>query len=74
MARRRFRWTRKAYQHAAWLARFTGRHLYQLSEHPPALLRRYWNLWVRHPQGDDPLLTPLARRYEEQRGDDWIPF
>lgn len=72
MARRRFRWTRKAYQHAAWLARFTGRHLYELPERPPPLLQRYFDLWGRHPQKDDPLLEPLSRRYA--RFDDSIPF
>jgi len=72
MARRRFRWTRKAYQHAAWLARFTGRHLYQLPEHPPHLLRLYWELWDRHPQRDDPLTLPIRRRRNDF--EDSIPF
>lgn len=69
--RKRFRWSRKAYKHAAWLARFMGRHLYELGEQPN-LLRRYFELWDRHPQKEDPLLIPLRRRLDHW-GDE-IPF
>jgi len=58
---KRFRWTRKAYRRAHWLARFMGRHLYEL-DHQPNLLRRYFELWDRNPQRDDPLLTPVRQR------------
>ena len=36
----------------------------------PLLLQRYWDLWERHPQRDDPLTKPLSWRH---RSDD-IPF
>ena len=71
MSRKRFRWTRKAYEHAEWLSRFMGRHLYELPEQPN-LLRRYFELWERHPQREDPLLKPL--RYRRDRFSDDIPF
>jgi hypothetical protein len=71
MARKRFKWTRKAYRHASWLARFMGRHLYEL-HHQPDLLRRYFELWDRHPQRDDPLQTPM--RYRPAYCRDEIPF
>jgi hypothetical protein len=73
MARKRFRWTRKTYKHADWLARFMGRHLYELHDQPN-LLRRYFELWDRHPQRDDPLTMPMnLREPYRSRGDD-IPF
>lgn len=74
MARRRFRWTRKEYEHAAWLSRFTGRHLYELPEQPPDLLRRYWELWERRPQHDDPLLESARHRLNRKQDTDEIPF
>lgn len=61
MARRRFRWTRKLYHQADSLARFMGRHLYELPD-CPNLVRRYVELWERHPQSDDPLLMPVRQR------------
>ncbi len=70
MARKRFRWTRKTYKHADHLARFYSRHPYELPDNPPRALRRYRELWERHPQRDDPLLVPLQWRHP---GDD-IPF
>ncbi len=73
MARNRFRWTRKSYAHAAWLARFMGRHLYELGEQPN-LLRRYFELWDRHPQREDPLRIHVTHRLAEKRHDDAIPF
>lgn len=36
----------------------------------PRLLQRYFELWERHPQRDDPLLQPV--RYRCERDD--IPF
>ncbi len=73
MARKRFKWTRKVYKHADWLARFCGRHIYELPERPPPLLQRYFDLWERHRQNDDPLLVPLRQRpgYADY---DEIPF
>ncbi|MCU7372801.1 hypothetical protein PEC18_18540 [Paucibacter sp. O1-1] len=74
MSRSRFRWTRKSYKHAHWLARFMGRHLYEL-HHQPNLLRRYFELWERHPQKDDPLKRLVQFRLEERRWqDDGLPF
>ena len=74
MARKRFRWTRKTYWHADWLARFMGRHLYELHDQPN-LLRRYFELWDRHPQQEDPLTKPMHMRepYRSAAGED-IPF
>ena len=69
MARRRFRWTRKLYQEADSLARFLGRHMYELPDAPP-LVQRYLRLCERHPQRDDPLLRPHWQRYPS----DSIPF
>lgn len=57
MARRRFRWTRKLYQEADSLARFLGRHMYELPDAPP-LVQRYLRLWERHPQRSG-VLHPL---------------
>jgi hypothetical protein len=73
MARKRFKWTRKIYKHADWMARFYGRHIYELPERPPLLLQRYWDLWERHRQNDDPLLVPVRQRpgYADY---DEIPF
>ncbi len=71
MSRNRFRWTRKTYKQAAWLARFMGRHLYELGEQPN-LLRRYFELWDRHPQKEDLLLMPVRQRLN--CWSDEIPF
>ena len=70
MARRRFRWTRERYRKARHLARFFSRFVYELPSEPPRLLQRYFELWQRHPQRDDPLLQPVRYRYER----DDIPF
>lgn len=70
MPRRRFRWTRERYRKAQHLARFYGRWVYELPSEPPRLLQRYFELWERHPQRDDPLLQPVKYRYER----DDIPF
>lgn len=72
MARRRFRWTRDRYRKAAHLSRYFARHVYDLPSAPPSLLERYWELWARHPQADDPLLKPLRAR--RRFVDDDIPF
>ena len=69
MARKRFRWTRKLYRQADSLCRFIGRHMYELPDQPN-LVRRYFELWDRYQQSEDPLLLPLWQRY--QRDD--IPF
>ncbi len=75
MPRRRFRWTRERYRKAAHLSRYFARHVYDLPSEPPAILRRLWELWSRHPQRDDPLQRPLrARLYERRSFDDSIPF
>ncbi len=70
MARKRFKWTRKLYRQAAWMSRFMGRHIYELPERPPPLLQRYFDLWDRHPQREDPLTRPVSQRYPQ----DSIPF
>lgn len=62
MARRRFRWTRKLYREADSLARLLGRHIYEVHD-TPNLVRRYFELWERHPQSDDPLSRPHHVRY-----------
>ena len=72
MARKRFRWTRKKYKMADWMARFYHRHIYELPERPPELLRLYWELWDRHPQKEDPLLKCV--RYRLNAFTDDIPF
>lgn len=72
MARRRFRWTRKLYREADSLARFVGRHPYELPQDQPDLVRRYFELWERHPQRDDPLLQDVRRRLNCWA--DGIPF
>jgi hypothetical protein len=66
---RRFRWTRESYRHAKQLARLLNRYL-DLPDHPPAIVRRYWELWERYPERGDPLLIPLSQR----RQDSEIPF
>lgn len=71
--RRRFRWTRKTYKHAHQLARLLSRYL-DLPDHPPAIVRRYWELWEHHPEKDDPLLIPLAQRLALHQGDPDVPF
>ena len=70
MARRKFRWTRERYRKAQHLSRFFSRWVYDLPSDPPRLLQRYFELWERHPQRDDPLLQPVRYRYER----DDIPF
>ena len=74
MARKRFKWTRKVYKHADWMARFYGRHIYELPERPPLLLSRYWDLWERHRQNEDPLMYSVRVRLARKRDDDDIPF
>jgi len=70
MPRRRFRWTRERYRKAAQLSRYFARHIYDLPSEQPDLVRRYFELWDRHPQREDPLLQPVKYRYER----DDIPF
>jgi hypothetical protein len=55
------------------MARFYGRHIYELPERPPPLLQRYFDLWERHRQNDDPLLVPVRQR-PGYADDDEIPF
>lgn len=71
MARHRFRWTRERYRKAQHLSRFFARWVYELPSEPPQLLQRFHDLWERHRQKDDPLLTPLKYRRDF---DDSIPF
>lgn len=73
MARKRFKWTRTTYRQADSLARFMGRHLYEL-HHQPTMLRRYFELWDRHPQSDDPLTLPKYLRQPYRSHGDDIPF
>lgn len=63
MPRRRFRWTRERYRKAQHLSRFYARWVYELPSEPPQLLQRYFDLWERHPQSDDPLARPHYVRY-----------
>ena len=74
--RPRFRWTRTRYRKAESLARYYQRHVYDLPSEPPAMLRRLWELWEKHPQGHDPLLMPLRSRLAAWRAenDPEIPF
>lgn len=75
MARRpRFRWTRTRYRKAESLARYFQRHVYDLPSEPPAMLRRLWELWDKHPQRMDPLLTPVRARLANRGDDSDIPF
>jgi len=74
MARRSFRWTRERYRKAAHLARYFSRYVYDLPSDPPSLLHRYWELWGRHRQRDDPLLQSVRARLIRLRDDDDIPF
>jgi hypothetical protein len=75
MARRpRFRWTRSRYRKATSLLRYFNRHVYDLPSDPPAMLRRLWSLWEKHPQKDDPLLMPLRQRAWLRDDDSDIPF
>jgi hypothetical protein len=71
---KRFRWTRKTYRHADHLNRLLARYM-DLPDHPPAIVRRYWELWQRHPQREDPLRfhIPPHVRLAARRDDD-IPF
>lgn len=71
MARRRFRWTRERYRKAHHLSRFYSRWVYDLPSDPPRLLQRFFDLWQRHPQRDDPLTKPIRLRRDF---DDSIPF
>jgi hypothetical protein len=74
VTRRRFRWTRDRYRKAAHLSRYFARHVYDLPSDPPRLLERYWELWQRHPQRDDPLLESVRWRLARRGDDDDIPF
>lgn len=53
--------------------RFMHQPMTTQSKLQPALLERYWELWARHPQGNDPLLLPLRSRRRFLEADD-IPF
>lgn len=70
---KRFRWSRKTYHRAHQLSRLLARYM-DLPDHPPAIVRRYWELWERHPTVRDPLETPLRLRLELFKDDDAIPF
>ena len=68
---RKFKWSRDRYRKAHHLARLFSRwDCQQLPSEPPDLLRRYFELWERHPQHNDPLLMPLKYRYDTSG----IPF
>lgn len=73
MGRKRFKWTRKTYRQADSLARFMGRHLYELHDQP-TLVRKLYELWDRNPQRDDPLTLPMHMREPYRSRDDDIPF
>lgn len=65
---KRFRWTRRKYQHARRLARMLHR-FYVLPDDMPPIVQEYMDLWEEHPQYEDPLLTPIGWRYDPE-----IPF
>ena len=65
----RFKWNRESYERARRLARLLSR-FYDLPEQPE-LLRRYFDLWARHQQNEDPLLVPVQTRLGWRQG---IPF
>jgi len=74
MKQHRFIWTREVYREAARLGRFFTHYQGELPPQPPALLQRYFDLWERHPQQPDPLLTPMLQRRHYEFGLDSIPF
>lgn len=75
MSRRRWRWTRSSFIKARSLNRYFARHVYDLPSEPPAIVRRLWELFERHPMRDDPLERPLHMRlYDRRNFDDSIPF
>ncbi len=59
--RSRFKWNRKTYKMASHLARLINRFDH-LPSQQPEILRRYFELWDRHPQREDFLLTPVKQR------------
>lgn len=64
------RWTRDLYRLANREARrYDG--IGFMYHGVPALVRRYRELWDQHPQGVDPLLTPLRWR---RPPDNDVPF
>lgn len=67
---KRFHWTRRKYQHAHSLNRMLNRW-YAMPSEPPAIVRRYLELWDQHRSDGDPLLLPLRYRYDR---DDDVPF
>lgn len=40
----------------------------------PALLQRYFDLWEKHSQGPDPLLTPMFQRPHYEYALNGIPY
>lgn len=73
MARKRFKWTRSRYYKARSLVRFMNRHVCELPDEMPDLMRRYVELWERHPQREDLLELPQWRRPRYSELND-IPF
>lgn len=72
MTRSRFRWTRAKYYQAYREARvYDGQGFMYHGE--PSLVRRYRELWDRHPQGEDPLTRHISWRYP-RTDPDGIPF
>lgn len=72
MARKRFRWTRSKYRHAASLLRLMSRQLNHesLPDQPPPLVQELVDLWNRYARTPDPLLRPLSERLSDRE----IPF
>ena len=62
MRRRRFRWTRERFRKAHSLARFLARWPYHFDSDPPPLVQRFFELYERRPQREDPLMVPLRQR------------
>lgn len=74
MGRRGFRWTRETYKRASSLCRFMNRNIYYLPPDPPRLVKRFFDLWEKHPQSDDPLERPMLSREHYSGLDSSIPF
>jgi hypothetical protein len=83
MARRRFKWTKEKYRHAASLLRLLKN--FQDPPYLPTIVEEYLELWRRHRRGprpvlvdgcfiSDPLLIPIDERLHLYRVDKSIPF
>lgn len=69
--RKQFRWTRESYRLAYRATRIYDAYGFMYHDEPP-IVRRFRELWERHPQNQDPLLQPLSWRHDLRN--DEIPF